>query len=314
MLRCLAGLLLLAMSVNGFVERQISASPHKAIHRRPALIRLRAEPVKKNFLQTILDPYPTNIPPELKDEIYKAEGNTPAAKERSQRVLIYGIIGVVLVTCAFTNGFLTELRSAAKEIGEEVSPADFGFGWVESNFLFKFIFMNGLGGAIALLAGAGSGMMAEAEMDSRRKNAEKIYEELVRRREEKGGKEKTKPKAKPIEASKKKQSATQKKRLAAISEVVLEDETPPVVEVVTDVRTEEAKDDGILGKLKGFYAKADSMAASQALLLNKELEDRGVIEKITDETGLKVIGRDAAAAKLGDGNNLTKENESASNK
>ena len=301
------------MSVSGFVERQLLSYSQKDINRRPALIRLRADPVKRNFLQTILDPYPTNIPPELKDEIYKAEGNTPAAKERSQRVLIYGIIGVVLVTCAFTNGFLTELRSAAKEIGEEVSPADFGFGWVESNFLFKFIFMNGLGGAIALLAGAGSGMMAEAELDSRRKNAEKIYEELVRRREEKGGKERSK-KSKPIEASKKKQSSTQKKRLAALSEVILEDETSPVVEVVTDVRTEETKDDSILGKLKGFYAQADSMAASQALLLNKELEDKGIIEKITDETGLKVIGRDAAAAKLSEGNNLTEGKESSSNK
>lgn len=55
-------------------------------------------------------------------------------------------------------------------------------------------------------------------------------------------------------------------------------------------------DGGIFGKIKGFYEKADSMAASQALLLNKELEDRGVIDKITDESGLKVIGKDAAAA------------------
>ena len=33
------------------------------------------------------------------------------------------------------------------------------------------------------------------------------------------------------------------------------------------------------------------MAASQALLLNKELEERGFVEKITDETGLKIIGK-----------------------
>ena len=54
-------------------------------------------------------------------------------------------------------------------------------------------------------------------------------------------------------------------------------------------------DDGLLGKLKGWYDQADSMAAAQALLLNKELEDKGVLEKITDETGLRVIGKDAAA-------------------
>ena len=59
--------------------------------------------------------------------------------------------------------------------------------------------------------------------------------------------------------------------------------------------------EGILGAIAGFYKKADSMAASQALLLNKELEDRGILEKITDETGLKVVGKKksatAAAAK-----------------
>ncbi len=51
---------------------------------------------------------------------------------------------------------------------------------------------------------------------------------------------------------------------------------------------------GIFDTIKNFYEKADSMAASQALLLNKELEDRGIVEKITDETGLKVIGKEAA--------------------
>ena len=58
---------------------------------------------------------------------------------------------------------------------------------------------------------------------------------------------------------------------------------------------EKKEEGGIVGKIKGFYERADSMAASQALLLNKELEDRGVVEKITDESGLKIIGREAAA-------------------
>ena len=42
------------------------------------------------------------------------------------------------------------------------------------------------------------------------------------------------------------------------------------------------------------------MAASQALLLNKKLEDAGIVEKITDETGLKVIGKQAASAAASD--------------
>lgn len=50
-----------------------------------------------------------------------------------------------------------------------------------------------------------------------------------------------------------------------------------------------------MGKMQDFYEKADNMAASQALLLNKELEEKGIIDKITDETGLKVIGKEAAS-------------------
>jgi len=69
----------------------------------------------------------------------------------------------------------------------------------------------------------------------------------------------------------------------------------------TKVDGSEKKEEGFLGKMKDFYDQADNMAASQALLLNKELEDRGVVDKITDESGLKVIGKDAAA-KLKDQN------------
>lgn len=58
---------------------------------------------------------------------------------------------------------------------------------------------------------------------------------------------------------------------------------------------QQQQDDGIFGKFKKFYKQADDMAAAQALLLNKKLEDTGVIEKITDESGLKVIGKDAAS-------------------
>ena len=105
-------------------------------------------------------------------------------------------------------------------------------------------------------------------------------------------------------------TGTQKKRLSALEELMVDDDTDEVVvqeEVEQNTQDEEAstetskeqesttKDDGIMGKIKGFYDKADSMAASQALLLNKELEDRGVIDKITDESGLKVIGKEAAA-------------------
>ena len=120
--------------------------------------------------------------------------------------------------------------------------------------------------------------------------------------------------------SKRDMTGKQKKRLSALEELMVNDDEekqPPVVhssisyeETVesADGYTEaeeknEEDNNGILGKIKGFYDKADSMAASQALLLNKELEDRGVIDKITDESGLKVIGKDAAAAQKDNQNN-----------
>ncbi len=65
-------------------------------------------------------------------------------------------------------------------------------------------------------------------------------------------------------------------------------------------------DKRILGTIKDLYNKADSMAAAQALLLNKKLEDAGVLDKITDETGLKVIGVEEAK-KRETGSNQTED-------
>jgi hypothetical protein len=91
-----------------------------------------------------------------------------------------------------------------------------------------------------------------------------------------------------------------KKRLDALSEVIMEDkvesksvdDTNTVEQNSTDNNApagdeggEKDAAPGFMGKMKDFYEKADSM----------ELEDIGVVEKITDETGLKVIGKDAAS-------------------
>ena len=56
----------------------------------------------------------------------------------------------------------------------------------------------------------------------------------------------------------------------------------------------------MLGKVKDFYEKADTMAATQALLLNKKLQDEGILEKITDEFGLKAIGTKETPQKKSD--------------
>lgn len=155
------------------------------------------------------------------------------------------------------------------------------------------------------------------QIRSKKENAEKIWQEIERRqtlKDNKVNKKKKKRSQLTQSRSKRDMTGTQKKRLSALEELMEDDDDNDVDEVVvqeeeveqntqdeganTESSKEQAsttKDDGIIGKIKGFYDKADSMAASQALLLNKELEDRGVIDKITDESGLKVIGKEAAA-------------------
>uniref|UniRef100_A0A6U9W108 Uncharacterized protein n=1 Tax=Pseudo-nitzschia australis TaxID=44445 RepID=A0A6U9W108_9STRA len=281
-----------------------------------------------NKLLQFLSPYDSKIPDELRDDIYKAEANTPAARDRGKRVAIYTTMAIFGIILASFNGFLTDMRdketainaaTAATSIADPESPNSLyilevnGFGWVASNPVFKFLFTNKIGGIITLLFGGGSGLMAEAEFDSQRLNAEKIYEELERRREQKLKKQtkKTGGGNGMSSSKKKRRSGKEKKRLAAISEVVMDDvtdttsvvpseETTPVDSSTNDeaaTTTKEAEGNekkGVFGKMKDLYEKADSMAASQALIMNKNLEEAGVVEKITDETGLKVIGREEA--------------------
>jgi len=152
------------------------------------------------------------------------------------------------------------------------------------------------------------------QIRSKKENAEKIWQEIERRQSLKDNKvnKKMKKRSQLTQSrSKRDMTGTQKKRLSALEELMVDDDNNDVDEVVVQEEVEQntqdeganteskeqepAKDEGVLGKIKGFYERADSMAASQALLLNKELEDRGVIDKITDESGLKVIGKEAAA-------------------
>jgi hypothetical protein len=269
------------------------------------------EPEKeKGILDFIFNPYESKIPKEIEKDIYSAEANTEAAKERGQRIGLYAAIAFTGILSAFFNGFLTELRGPTPD-GITIDLEAAGFGWVTSNFLLAFLFTNKIGGLICLLGGGACGILAEAEYDTRRINAERIWDEMQRRRAEKssGGKKQKRPK---------RRSGKETKRMGALSEVVLGDTDEPTTrapeketvvvpiehasaveagttEGAKGVEEPATKDDGIVGKIKGFYEKADAMAAAQALLLNKKLEDEGLIEKITDETGFKVIGKEAAS-------------------
>jgi hypothetical protein len=279
--------------------------PQTALSRGPAA---RNSPSTLNGVFDFLSPYESKIPEDLRDEIYQAEANTPAATDRGQRVALFALIAFVGILCAFFNGFLTELRANGPDGSPGVDLTEAGFGWVLGNFFFSFLFTNKIGGGICLLGGAGAGLLAEAELDSKRINAEKIYEELERRRNAK-----TKPKKKAAPKKKKRQSGKEKKRLSALSEVVVEDAAGPTeVEATGLDSAEEANDEkaektgkGMFDGIKDLYNQADTIAASQALLLNKQFEEAGIVDKITDETGLKVIGKEAAAK-------LSKEKENDS--
>jgi len=278
-----------------------------------------------NKLLEFLSPYESKIPEELREEIYQAEANTAAARDRGIRVAVYTSLAIFGIALASFNGFLTDMRDKESAIAMATAAASIpdtgnnlyileqnGFGWVLSNFFFKFLFTNKIGGVISLLFGGGSGLLAETEYDTKRVNAEKIYEELERRREQKVKKQTGAGRSK--NRSKKRRSGKEKKRLAALSEVIMDDVPDATVETATksspsvgipvdssaneeSPTVDEVKNDGkksIFGKVKEFYDQADSMAASQALLINKNLEEAGVIEKITDESGFKVIGREEA--------------------
>jgi len=261
--------------------------------------------IKKNWFEQILDPKPTKIPKGIKDEIYKAEGSTPAAKNRNQRLVFYFVSCGLLITFAFVNAIINELTSQANSVRDiPITYTELGFGFVEFNAITKFLFTDGIGGYFDIIVGAILGFVGEAELDGQRLNAEKIYAEFERRKKErnKATPRKTRRKAQATSTKKKKKNreTSQKKRLNALSEILSEEETQeeeikmPTPATATESSSKE-EEDGFMGKLKGWYKQADSMAASQALLLNKELEEKGVLEKITDESGLTVVGKEAAA-------------------
>lgn len=278
----------------------------------------------RNPLSYLLNPYNSKIPKEIAKDIYQAEANTAAAKDRKARVAWYSLLAVVGLFFGFFNYFISELRFSETPDGVPFDLEGSSFAWVDGNSLTKFLFMNKIGGALSLLFGAGSGLLAEAELDTRRINSEKIYEELIRRRE---GKEKGQAVAAQPKRKKKRRSTKETKRLGALVEVMdrVDDggigsgtnqsvaatkDSDGNKSVAASTRTSDNESEvtreaapnqntnKFVDKIKGFYEQADNMAASQALLLNKRLEDSGIIEKITDETGFRVVGREEAKQKM----------------
>lgn len=252
-------------------------------------------------IEQILQPWKVDIPDEYRNQILTAEANTPAGKERKQRMNFY-ISGTLLgIVISSANLYLTTLReydNASSFAEDVIFLNEQGYDWVTDNPVLSFFLLNGIGGGLGLLLFGACGTMVELEQRTKSESAQKIWDELVRRRESKEGKDKAAKKR-----TKQKKKKKQKKRLEALSEVIEEtvtDELGSSVDTaattVTLIEEEEKKSEGgILDKMKGFYDRADSMAASQALLLNKKLEEEGLLDKITDESGLRVIGKEAAS-------------------
>ena len=314
-------------------------------------------------MDLLFHPYSSSvIPPEMASDIYIAEGNTIAAQERTQRILLYVIIAFASIVFALFNGFLTELRSnppptlpdgtSIQTIFGDSRNTDgsysssysssllvldaFGFGWVHSNVVISFVLTNQIGGILCLLLGGATGLLAEAEYDTRRINAEQIYTELVQRRQQRrrqntaatGTRKSTTRSSSNSNSNsnssgtsnkkaKRRSNSKEAKRMNALSEVTMVQGTNPqppssiVLETtVTNIKPNAATEnetttttssanpgnDGtnnpnILDRVKNLYQQADSMAMTQALLLNQQLEEQGILPKITDETGLKVAPR-----------------------
>ena len=106
-----------------------------------------------------------DIPEEAREEIFRAEANTPAAKDRNQRVAFYIILALVGVAITASNSFFTGLREDAGVRFDDFTPlVDGGYGWAISSPIYKFFLTNKIGGSIGLLS-AGFGItMVELEV------------------------------------------------------------------------------------------------------------------------------------------------------
>jgi hypothetical protein len=218
----------------------------------------------------------TSIPDEYLEVITTAESKTPAASERKFRVIGYSIGAILCITLGVITAAATGGNQGAAEVMEYL-PGGPGV----------------IGCAIDTLGAGFFGTFVFLEIKTAEENRVRIYEEIIRRSGEGkgGGGTDTKKKKK-----KRKGGNVRGKRMGEIASLAVEvsggedkgaSEVPPAS--VSPVESSSPK--GVFSAAKDFYKRADEMAASQALLLNKELEERGFVEKITDETGLKVIGK-----------------------
>lgn len=101
-----------------------------------------------------------DIPDEYKEEIFRAEANTPAAKDRATRIAIFATVAFIGIGISSFNAFLTNIRD-----GTDLTVInELGFGWTSSNPLTSFLFLSKFGGGLALLSAGLGGTMVELEV------------------------------------------------------------------------------------------------------------------------------------------------------
>lgn len=271
-----------------------------------------------------------NIPLEIRNEITLAESKTIAATVRQQRIIIYFTFTLLGITIAFGNAFLSDLRYGEGSPSTDLAYYGFGWVQSNfiTSFLLMNKIGGALGLLGAGLSGTLAEVEVRSKKESIEKIWTEMQQRRRRRSiKEEGGGGKTKRRLQQQSSSssssgqlssnrRDNMTGKQKKRLSALEEVLdtttmddeltmpstlsneankgvttVENSIKEEIDTAVDVNTNNKNNEGVLGAIAGFYKKADSMAASQALLLNKELEDRGILEKITDETGLKVVGK-----------------------
>ncbi len=237
-----------------------------------------------------------DIPEDILPIVTSAEASTQAAKDRAFRTTLYATGALVSAVDATT-------------VALSLSGND-----VCSNFADFLPFGDSVVGVFAgVLAGGFFGTFVKLEGDEADANRGRIYEEMLKRQggsfasrspavtkqggqgDDSTGKRKGKSN---LKRKKKRGIMDELASLEVDAAAIIGEQTPEVVEDVAEVASTSFAD-----KARDLYEKADRMAAAQALLLNKELEDRGVLEKITDETGLKVVGKGGQGTVKGEGDN-----------
>jgi len=272
-----------------------------------------------------------DIPMEYVDKIMKAEASTTAAQDRQGRVILYTVIGLITFTLGAMNAFIGITSQATNQSPSYSSFLHLPWDEnpILDFFLLNKIggalslILTGIGGTMIELEHRTKVENAEKiwmELQRRRRREEEDNGKQIQLNEgnttsSKMSSSSSNPRSSNRSSNKKKKP---NKKLSALAEVLVvetkqqsskdESITPPmsssstpvlknnkdmvVSTPSTDMSSQtKTKSDNFLNKMKDFYNQADQLAASQALLLNKELEDRGIIEKITDETGFKVIGK-----------------------